>query len=47
MDTVGQVVKFGVKIDRFAVLDEESDLPQKSPVSRTLLMLLILQLVKL
>ena len=40
MDKVGHVVKFEVKIERFAVLDEESDLPQKSPVSRTLLMLL-------
>ncbi|MBB21682.1 MAG: hypothetical protein CMN04_02145 [Roseibacillus sp.] len=45
MGEVGYVVKFEVKIDRFAVLDEESDLPQKSPVSRTLLMLLIVALL--
>ena len=45
MDKVESVLKFEVKIDRVAVLDEESHLPQKSRVSRTLLMLLIVALL--
>ena len=39
------MVEFGVGLDRFAVLDEESRLPQNPPVSRTFLMLLIVALL--
>ncbi len=39
------MMEFGVDLNRFAVLDGESRLPQNPPVSRTFLMLLIVALL--